>query len=391
MLKKMKKYVLQAMATIKQICKTGKRYLCVIRGKFFNKGVDDMKEVDTLSFMCLFADNKDREQILNNIINKTKKILDEEKTDCFYVGKYNKYSFWFSEEFYCLIITLKNSLTVGKTDLQIIQKTTEDITKYFNLNTEQIKIEKLSRIDYKKDYKIKNKEEKEIIKFLLDIAVDKIGKNYVKIIETNEGFYKVKYKNEGSGYVEIIFYDKENEMLQLAKKGKTTFAEASKYKGILRTEVRIKNRRLNYEKYKKGISKDIGNYYNAIAAKLYFDYYINKILGSERFYRIDIAIKIIQNVQTLKNNMKEKLCNLLKTINEKGFTKAKESYKNKKTFREHINKLKNLDISFLTFGTHINGKKIKAESIENFAIMNNDNIENKEIEKEIEIENDKNK
>lgn len=89
--------------------------------------------------------------------------------------------------------------------------------------------------------------------------------------------------------------------------------------------------------------------------------------------------------------MKEKLCNLLKTINEKGFTKAKESYKNKKTFREHINKLKNLDISFLTFGTHINGKKIKAESIENFAIMNNDNIENKEIEKEIEIENDKNK
>lgn len=357
MLKKMKKYILQAMATIKQICKTGKRYLCVIRGKFFNKGVDDMKEVDTLSFMCLFADNKDREQILNNIINKTKKILDEEKTDCFYVGKYNKYSFWFSEEFYCLIITLKNSLTVGKTDIQIIQKTTEDVTKYFNLNTEQIKIEKLSRIDYKKDYKIKNKEEKEIIKFLLDIAVNKIGKNYVKIIETKEGFYKVKYKNEGSGYVEIIFYDKENEMLQLAKKGKTTFAEASKYKGIFRTEVRIKNRRLNYEKYKNGISKDIGNYYNAIAAKLYFDYYINKILGSERFYRIDIAIKIIQNVQTLKNNMKEKLCNLLRAINENGFTKAKESYKNKKTFREHINKLKNLDISFLTFGTHINGKK----------------------------------
>lgn len=337
-----------------------------------------MEMVDTLSFMCLFADNKDKEQIAKNIKSKTKRILNVEKTDYFYVGKYYKYSFWFSEVFYCLVITLKHSLTIGKTDLQIIQKTTEEVTKYFGLNTKQMKVEKLSRIDYKNDYKIKNKEERQIIEFLLDIAVDKIGKNYVKEIETKEGFYKVRYRNKGSGYIEIIFYDKGKEMLQLARRHKISLAEAKKYKNIFRTEIRIKNRRLNYEKYKNGISKDIGNYYNTIMAKIYFDYYINKILGSEKFYRIDIAIKIIQKALTLKNSMKEKLCNLLKIINKKGFTEARESYKNKKTFREHINKLKNLGISFLTFGTHINGKKVKAESIENFGVMKKDIINNKE-------------
>lgn len=328
-----------------------------------------MKEIDTLSFMCLLANNIDRKQIVEKIKRKLKPKYNKVRDDYFYIGKDKKYSFWFSEEFCCFIITLQHSLTVGKTDSEIIEETTKEVIKYFKLEPKQIEIQKLSRIDYKNDYKNKNEEERRIIEFILDIAVDKFGKNYIKKIEKKDGFYKVKYMSERSGYIEIIFYDKESEMLKKAKRNEITFAEAKKYENIFRTEIRIKNKRLNYEKYKNGISKDIVNYYNIIMAKMYFDYYINKILGSERFYRIDIAMRIIQKENTLKKSMKKKLCDLLKLICEKGFTKARESYKNKKTFNTHVKRIKSLGINILTFAIQIKGIKVEVESIDNFGQM----------------------
>ena len=204
-----------------------------------------MKEIDTLSFMCLLANNIDRKQIVEKIKRKLKPKYNKVRDDYFYIGKDKKYSFWFSEEFCCFIITLQHSLTVGKTDSEIIEETTKEVTKYFKLEPKQIEIQKLSRIDYKNDYKIKNEEERRIIEFILDIAVDKFGKNYIKKIEKKDGFYKVKYMSERSGYIEIIFYDKESEMLKKAKRNEITFAEAKKYENIFRTEIRIKNKRLN--------------------------------------------------------------------------------------------------------------------------------------------------
>lgn len=331
-----------------------------------------MQEVDTLSFGCLLTDNENKEQIIENIKAKTKKITEKDKKgniNCYYVGGCNKYSFWFNEQYSCLLITLQHMVLANKTDVEIIEEITKAVTTYFGITAKQLKIQKLNRIDYKRDYKIKNEEELEIIKFLLEKAVDKVSKNYIKEVSNKDGFYKAKYTSNGSGFVEITFYDKGAEMLKLAEKGKTTLVVANKYKGTFRTEIRIKNKRLNYEKYKNGTSKDIYNYYNALVAKMYFDNYITKILGKERFYRIDIAIELIQKAKTLKNSMKDKLCDLLKKINKEGFTKARDSYKNKKTFSEYLKRIRQLGINFLTFGKKLNGKKVTAESIDNFGVM----------------------
>lgn len=336
-----------------------------------------MEQIDTLSFGCLLTENEDKEQIIRNIKAKTKKITEQDEKgniSYYYVGGYNKYSFWFNEQYCCLLITLQHRLIANKTETAIIEETTKAVTEYFGLTDKQLKIQKLNRIDYKQDYKIKNEEELEIIKFLLEKAVDKISKNYIKEVSNKDGFYKAKYTSNGSGFVEITFYDKGAEMLKLAKKGKITLAVANKYKGTFRTEIRIKNKRLNYEKYKNGTSKDIYNYYDKLVAKMYFDNYIAKILGKERFYRIDIAKELIKKAQTLKNNMKEKLCNLLEKINKNGFTKARDSYNNTKTFYEHLKRIRQLGINFLTFGSKLNEKKVTAESIDNFSVMEDTEI-----------------
>jgi len=339
-----------------------------------------MENVDTLSFGCLLTENEHKEQIIQQIKNKLKLVHTEEESCC-YVGKYeNKgYNFWFNDEYCCLIVTLEHKNIMAKTYKQIQKETSEDLNVYFELENAQIKIEKLNRIDFKNDFKYKNKQELKIIKYIIKTATDKISKNYKKQISEKDGFYKFKYSSEGSGYIEIVGYDKGKEMKKQYKKNKATKKEnkeeikkeIKKYKNTFRTEIRIKNGRLNYEKYKDGTSKDISNYYNVLVAKTYFDYYVTKILGKEKFYRIDKAIELIKQANELKNNMKEKLCNLIKDINENGYTKAKERYgeKRRKTFTAHLKKLAQLGINALTYATYIDGKKIEQESMENFGVM----------------------
>ena len=238
----------------------------------------------------------------------------------------------------------------------------------------------LNRIDYKNDYTYSTEEQFLIIKNILEKTTNKLYKSYEKKVEKGNKFYKVKYTSSGSGYVEIIFYDKWNEMLERVRRGEITIEEARKYKNKFRTEVRIKNQKLNYEKYSKGISKDIINYYNRETAKMYMNNYTEKIVGKEQFYRIDIATKIIQRAKELKQNMKKKLCKLLSLINKKGFTYAKEKYKNRATFFTHIKRIKKLGINVLTYDKQIEGKTIEQENMENFTQVQNTEVEKEQLE-----------
>lgn len=325
-----------------------------------------MKEIDTLSFGYLFNNNKDKEIIEQKIKQKSKRCYSKERQEYYYVAKCNDYSFYYMEQFYCLIITLKHNLLLHRTDNEVKKMATKQVEKYFDIQNKNIKLENLNRIDYKNDYKYDTEEEFLIIKNILGKTKDKLY-SYKKEIREDKGFYKAKYTSDGSGYVEIVFYDKCNEMLEELKSGNITINEALKYKNIFRTEVRIKNKKLNYEKYSKGTSKDIVNYYNEETAKMYMNNYTEKILGQEQFYRIDVATKIIQKAKDLKQNMKAKLCDLLSLINRKGFTYAKNSYNNAKTFITHLKRIKTLGINAITYDKHINGKKIEQEKMENFA------------------------
>lgn len=327
-----------------------------------------MEEVDTLSFGILFVENLNRKEIAKKIKQQMFKKYDEEGEE-YYINKVENYSFYFKEKLYCLIITLQHNLIVGKTAEQIKLETGNMIRKHFALQNEDYTIDNLNRLDYKNDYVLKDEEELPIIKNILTKTVDKVGKNYVKSKdEKNEKFYKKKYRSKGSGYMEMVIYDKGKEMQLKAEKNECTYEEANKYKNVIRTEVRVKNGRLNYEKYKNGTSKSINNYYDlAVGCELY-NYYVKKVFGKRKFYRIDIAIKIVQRAKQIKNKMKEKLCYFLKYINRFGMSKAKEKY-NKTTFRSYLKRLEELCVNAITFDRKINGKEIKAKEMENFAFM----------------------
>lgn len=105
-------------------------------------------------------------------------------------------------------------------------------------------------------------------------------------------------------------------------------------------------------------------------AEYYFNTYAEKIWYSEDFYRIDIALKIINNAKNLSKNMKEKLCNLLKAIHFLGFSYSQKLYDKKYsrvTFREHIKRIRALGINPLTFKS-----TYSIEKIENFSLRKGD-------------------
>ena len=223
----------------------------------------------------------------------------------------------------------------------------------------------LNRIDYKVDYRVKSSIETKIFYDLLSIAPEKFD----GVVKTQRKT-AVKYCPK-NGYIELISYDKEKELCsKLCKKSpEEVFASNESledYIGVIRTEVRVKNRKLNYNKKKFGLSKDLANYLDEYSANYYFEKYAQKIWFSEPFYRIDVALSKIRNCSNLKDNMKSKLCNLLSSINILGITGAMKLYKNKSTFNSHIKKIRALNINPLTFSSSYN-----VEKISNFSLRRN--------------------
>ena len=323
-----------------------------------------MEKVDTLSLQYYFMNDRNKEKIANNIKSRLHYNYNEDKQLVYYTGKCKLYGFYYNTRTYCLTITLQHKQIKDKTYLQIQEEAEKFIRNYFNINTN---LEGLNRIDYKNDILINEETELNIIKNIFEKATDSILKNYNKEINESEGFYKVRYRSKGSSSAEIVFYDKGKEMLKLLKENRVQEDEANRYKHLFRTEVRIKNKRLNYEKRSYGQDKVLLNYYNEEQARNFYNYYIKKILGTERFYRIDIAKKIINESKKLKNKMKEKLTELLLNVNKKGYTEAMENY-NKGTFRTYKKKIEALGINILTFNEKVNGNET-VEYIENFGLM----------------------
>lgn len=188
-----------------------------------------------------------------------------------------------------------------------------------------------------------------------------------------------------SNNLELCIYDKGKETRERALTGKANKDEELFYKDVIRTEVKVKNGKLNSNKSQdknnnkgKIRTKDLENYYNYEALGLYYTKTIIKIFGTEPFYRLDIALDKIQKNSQLKDSMKFKLCTLLKLINEKGYTRAKQVWIDTfsiSTFNSHIKKIKTLGINILTFNTELNGEVIAYEKIPNFTQLDNSEME----------------
>lgn len=188
-----------------------------------------------------------------------------------------------------------------------------------------------------------------------------------------------------SNNLELCIYDKGKETRERALTGKANKDEELFYKDVIRTEVKVKNGKLNSNKSQdknnnkgKIRTKDLENYYNYEALGLYYTKTIIKIFGTEPFYRLDIALDKIQKNSQLKDSMKFKLCTLLKLINEEGYTRAKQVWIDTfsiSTFNSHIKKIKTLGINILTFNTELNGEVIAYEKIPNFTQLDNSEME----------------
>lgn len=314
-----------------------------------------------------------------------------------YIGGIAPFSLFYNASCRYICITFNPKLVIGHypvdSDVANIEKAVKDfIRDTLKIPLHSIKNITLNRIDYKIDYLIKSEEERQIIYDLMKIAPDTFGKVVKTSYET-----AITY-NPKTGYVEVITYDKEMERkLSIRYDDYISSHDVdSNFKGIIRVEVRIKNRKLNYYKYNEnwGLSKDLENYLKEDMKEYFFTQNAEKVWFCEKFYRIDVALNLIRNNPSIKNGMKNKLCDVLKTIRRIGYTRTRNSYGNMKriddiqkaiktglpstyienlrteklhstdfaTFNNYIKTIRGLGINPLTFSRHY-----ELEKIENFA------------------------
>ena len=170
---------------------------------------------------------------------------------------------------------------------------------------------------------------------------------------------------------EFVIYDKQLEQECKFRKDKITQEELDYFEKVIRFEVRIKNGKMNSLKTYKNwtLDKDIDNYKDENVADELFNHYAEQSFFKEPFYRLDYAIRLIYNSGE-KPNMRKKLVKLIKSINEKGYTKAKQEYEYKYSFAEHIERLRKLGINPLTFRDTWTDKEVNTHKTTYTTILN---------------------
>ncbi|HAT4128285.1 phage/plasmid replication domain-containing protein [Clostridium perfringens] len=161
----------------------------------------------------------------------------------------------------------------------------------------------LIRIDYRLDIKIENENDK---KFILK-AIDKFKCKYRFKKKFNK-YDSCKYFNSKS--VQFKVYDK-------VKERKEKGERIEEYeKDVLRFEIALRNRHLNYKKNKKGFTKELKTYLNNDFYLDYFKEIFDGIFYYGDFMKIYVADRIL-NESTLKKKDKEELREFLIDLTKK--------------------------------------------------------------------------
>lgn len=178
-----------------------------------------------------------------------------------------------------------------------------------------------------------------------------------------------------SSYMELCMYNKTREIENKIAEGKVPETDRAKFHNIFRTEVKIKNGKLNIMKNKGQVpDKALETYYNDEMTSKIYNALIQKLFGINDFYRIDMAVEIVKNADNIRKDTRDKLISLLELINVEGYTRAKEHWVHKyseATFRNHKKKIEDLGLNILTFDTRIDGFDIETERIKNFTSLEN--------------------
>ena len=258
-----------------------------------------------------------------------------------YTIYYSHYKY--RDDYVC--VTLQHKVIEEKTCKQIYEDAVI-ILDSIGINTSLLELDdRLNRIDLKWDYKARNI--LEINAFFNAISKSRDSFNSIDKINYTTA---IKYKPVGSS-TEIIIYDKWAEMNARKKKRSHVDLDISIYENVIRTEIRLKSKRLyNNSQGKMGLRKNLSEYFNEKVIDECFKKYVEPIFYSEPFFRIDYAIIAITHNDSLTEIEKEKLCYLVTEINKKGYSEAKRTYKYcDDTFDKHINLLRKIGINPLTF------------------------------------------
>lgn len=351
-----------------------------------------MKNIDTLEIQLVIQGNRDF------IDNKIKRRLFP--NDCTRYGKYGfyqnthpflGYSFKYIQRGWYLIVTVEHSEMIGvETAEELQEKVIYVVTNYFDIprsaivearvvidkkgkrkrQLKKLDLVEINRIEYKTDYKLECNDEEIAVQDIIRIAPDNFN-------VYSKGLYK--YKSKGSerinctyikdknkkykkDYMAFTVYFKEYERLEAGD------AEgAKKFQGIVRTEIKVKNARLNYER--KNRDKTLKNYFKEDMAHHYFKN-LEKIFYTENYYRLDVACLKIKANEGLPEFKKKRLCAFITRINEVGITDIQEEY-DPQTFRNYIKDIRNMGINPLCYSKNINGKEISIKQMLNFTVISN--------------------
>lgn len=296
---------------------------------------------------------------------------------------------------YYLIVKVEHEFMVGiETAQELQEKVIQLVVDYFHISTADIvkyKVEKtptskirvrcnsgkyitgkigenkilqdlveINRCEFKNDYKLKVADEPLAAQDIFRIIADKVGR-LVKELSVYKNRTNCEYKTGKNNSIAITSYFKEYERLE-----KGDVAVAEKYKNILRTEVKVKNKHLNNNR--KKMDKTLANYFSPAVAEDYFNKYVVPIFGENEFYRLDIAQLEIYKNELLQDFEKDRLYKFLENINKYGISEVKEMY-DSDTFREYTKKIRKMNMNILCFSPVINGKKITIKKMENFTLL----------------------
>ena len=336
-------------------------------------------------------------------------------------GNYDGYFFYYNMNWKSLTVMLPNEKVEEFTTNEILSNVKNAIMCYFELTEEEMEPIRLSRIDIKCDYLCQN-DDMIIIKNILSKTKSHF-RSYDKAVkmDSNKGYvltyssrinrnnleydfdrytfknFKIyrnfKFGNKNSNnnnsdnneleddeddegnYIEICFYDKGAETVYKVSRGNATRTKEKKFTNIFRSEVRIKNGRLNSNVFEhKNMTKELGTYYNQKTTSELYHKYIKSILGKNDFYRIDEAIRIISSSNYTKSK-KSKLVDFIVDINRKGYSKAEDDFLNRRsktTWYAYIREVEALGLNIITFDVVIDGKNVTSKYIRNFGQLKND-------------------
>ena len=306
---------------------------------------------------------------------------------------------------YYLIVKLSHQFMVGiETPEELQEKVIQLVTDFFGISTDDIiqyqviktpisklrvkcnsgkeitrilggkpvlqDLVEINRIEYCNNTKMLNPDvEKLIVADIFRIAPE-TSRGATKGLWKYPNRVNCTYATDNNTHVAITCYFKEYERLEDGD-----LEGAEKYKGCLRSEVKLKNAHLNYMKGSR--DKTLRNYFKEDVAQEYFTKYLAPIFSTEPFYRVDVALDMIENYEPQSDEdivvtdlEKKRACAFIIEINQNGISAVKTKHDDK-TFKKYISIVRRLGINPICYSELIDGQVITIEKMKNFTLFSN--------------------